>query len=32
MSEVAIGVRSLRKRFGEVEALAGVDFGDVRQC
>jgi daunorubicin resistance ABC transporter ATP-binding subunit len=26
MSDVAIGVHGVRKRFGEVEALAGVDF------
>jgi ABC-2 type transport system ATP-binding protein len=26
MSDIAIGVRGVRKRFGEVEALAGVDF------
>jgi ABC-2 type transport system ATP-binding protein len=26
MSEIAIGVHGVRKRFGEVEALAGVDF------
>jgi ABC-2 type transport system ATP-binding protein len=26
MSDIAIGVQGVRKRFGEVEALAGVDF------
>ena len=26
MSDIAIGVHGVRKRFGEVEALAGVDF------